>query len=106
MWSIWSSGRSGEPILVIGTARPELFERIPAGAAGTRNATTISLSSLSDEDTARLVAALLERNVLPAETQALLLERAGGNPLFAEEFVRMLRDRGVDDAVVPGNVQA
>ena len=34
--------------------------------------------------------ALLERAVLPAETQAALLERAGGNPLYAEEFVRML----------------
>ena len=99
----WSAG---EPILVIGTARPELFERHPGWGGGKRNATTLSLSSLSDEDTARLVAALLERNVLPAETQALLLERAGGNPLFAEEFVRMLRDRGVADAVVPGSVQA
>ena len=99
----WSAG---EPMLVIATARPELFERNPGWGGGKRNATTISLSSLSDEDTARLVAALLERSVLPAETQALLLERAGGNPLFAEEFVRMLRDRGVDDAVVPGSVQA
>ena len=57
-------------------------------------------------DTARLIAELLERSVLPAPTQAILLERAGGNPLFAEEFVRMLRDRGVEDADVPGSVQA
>src|SRR5439155_15719282 len=28
-------------------------------------------------------------------TQHALLERAGGNPLYAEEFVRMLVDRGV-----------
>jgi hypothetical protein len=32
--------------------------------------------------------------VLPAETQVELLARAGGNPLYAEEFARMLRDRG------------
>ena len=32
--------------------------------------------------------------VLPAETQALLLDRAGGNPLYAEEFVRMLATEG------------
>jgi predicted ATPase len=31
--------------------------------------------------------------VLPAETQRALLERAGGNPLYAEEFVRLLSDR-------------
>ena len=35
--------------------------------------------------------------MLPAETQQLLLERAGGNPLYAEEFVRMLRDRDLLD---------
>lgn len=31
--------------------------------------------------------------MLPAEGQALVLERAGGNPLYAEEFVRTLNDR-------------
>jgi tetratricopeptide (TPR) repeat protein len=53
----------------------------------------VSLSALSDEDTARLLHELLG-SVLPAETQVELLARAGGNPLYAEEFVRMLRDRG------------
>ena len=66
--------------------------------AGLKNATTLSLSPLSDADTSRLVAALLQQAVLPAETQRLLLERAGGNPLYAEEFVRMLRDRELLDA--------
>ena len=32
--------------------------------------------------------------MLPAESRPLLLERAGGNPLYAEEFVRLLTDRG------------
>ena len=52
--------------------------------------------------------ALLERAVLPAETQQALLERAGGNPLYAEEFVRLLADRGeLGEAVeVPDSVQA
>ena len=31
---------------------------------------------------------------MPADTQAALLARAGGNPLYAEEYVRMLADRG------------
>jgi hypothetical protein len=40
--------------------------------------------------------------------QASLLERAGGNPLYAEEFVRLLMDRGeLGEAVeVPDSVQA
>jgi tetratricopeptide (TPR) repeat protein len=57
----------------------------------------VSLAPLSDADTARLVSVLLEQALLPAETQQLLLERAGGNPLYAEEFVRMLRDRDLLD---------
>jgi tetratricopeptide (TPR) repeat protein len=51
---------------------------------------------------------LLERAVLPAETQRVLLERAGGNPLYAEEFARLLADRGQldEDQEVPQTVQA
>ena len=30
---------------------------------------------------------------MPAEVQQPILERAGGNPLYAEEFVRLLKDR-------------
>ncbi|MEJ7568627.1 MAG: AAA family ATPase [Gaiellaceae bacterium] len=87
----------GVPLLVVCTARPELYETHPAWGAALRNTTTINLSPLSDNDTARLVSALLEQAVLPAQTQQLLLERAGGNPLYAEEFVRMLRDRELLD---------
>jgi predicted ATPase/class 3 adenylate cyclase len=88
----WSTG---VPLLVICTARPELYERWPGWGGGKRNSTTVSLSPLTTEETARLIGALLSQAVLPAETQAALLERAGGNPLYAEEFVRMLGDRGV-----------
>jgi tetratricopeptide (TPR) repeat protein len=89
---------SGVPLLIVCTARPELYERRPDWGGGKRNSTTISLSPLTGEETARLLSALLSRAVLPAETQAALLERAGGNPLYAVEFVRMLTDRGVLDA--------
>jgi class 3 adenylate cyclase/tetratricopeptide (TPR) repeat protein len=82
------------PLLLICTARPELFESSPGWGGGKRNAVTISLSPLSAEETTRLIAALLEQAVLPVETQSGLLERAGGNPLYTEEFVRMLVDRG------------
>jgi class 3 adenylate cyclase len=87
------------PILVVASARPELLERRPGWGGGKRNATTISLAPLGGEDTARLIAALIERSVLPAETQAQLLQRAGGNPLYAEEFARMLAERGATEAL-------
>jgi class 3 adenylate cyclase/tetratricopeptide (TPR) repeat protein len=98
----------GVPLLVLCTARPELYERHPGWGAGLRNATTINLPPLTEEETARLIAVLLERVVLPAETQQLLLERAGGNPLYAEEFVRLLADQGQADqqVEVPESVQA
>jgi class 3 adenylate cyclase len=101
----WSQG---VPLLLLCTARPELYERHPTWAAGLRNATTINLPPLSDAETARLIAALLQRAVLPAETQRALLERADGNPLYAEEFVRLLSDRGTlaEQGEVPESVQA
>ena len=83
----------GVPLLLVGTARPELFERYPQYAAALRNATPINLAPLTQEETARLVAALLDAAVIPVELQQPILDRAGGNPLYAEEFVRLLRDR-------------
>src|SRR3954451_4140152 len=88
----WSAG---VPLLVLCTARPELYERARGWGGGKRNSNTISLSPLGAENTARLLSALMKRAVLPAETQTRLIEQAGGNPLYAEEFVRMLADQGV-----------
>ncbi|MFY9577976.1 MAG: BTAD domain-containing putative transcriptional regulator [Gaiellaceae bacterium] len=83
------------PLLIVATARPEIYERAPEWAGGKRNTTTLSLSPLQDADTACLVSALLANAALPAAIEAILFERAGGNPLYAEEFVRMLDDRGL-----------
>ena len=38
---------------------------------------------------------LLDQALLPADTQQALLDRAEGNPLYAQEFVRMLQDQGL-----------
>ena len=95
------------PLFLLCSARPELFERRPSWGGGKRNATTISLSPLSAEESGRLLQALLDRTVLPAETQSALLERAGGNPLYAEQFARMLAERGdVGDLAIPETVHA
>jgi class 3 adenylate cyclase/tetratricopeptide (TPR) repeat protein len=87
-------GRSeGVSVLVVGTTRPELFERYPDYTNGLRNSTHINLAPLSEEETARLVSALLETTAVPAGLQGPILDRAAGNPLYAEEFVRLLKDR-------------
>ena len=83
------------PMLIVCTARPELLERRAGWAGGMTNPNTISLTSLSDEDTARLVGGLLDQALLPADVQQRLLAQAGGNPLYAQEYVRMLQDRSL-----------
>jgi class 3 adenylate cyclase/tetratricopeptide (TPR) repeat protein len=83
------------PLLVVCTARPELHDVHPGWGGGKRNAITLNLSPLTTEETSQLIAALLEETELPDKLQALVLDRSGGNPLYAEEFCRMLFDRGV-----------
>jgi class 3 adenylate cyclase/tetratricopeptide (TPR) repeat protein len=95
----------GVPLLVLCTARPELLERRPAWGGGKRNATTVSLAPLGDVDTARLVLELLERPLLDAKAQQRVIERAAGNPLYAEEFVRMLEAGGDVGTALPDSVQ-
>ena len=82
------------PLLVVATARPELLARRPHWGGGKTNAATLSLAPLSEADTTELVHAILERSVLPADVQSAVLARAGGNPLYAEEFARMVVERG------------
>ena len=85
------------PFMVVCAARPELYDRYPRWGEGRRNAIRMALPPLTDSETAVLVSSLLERAVLPASTQSVLIERSGGNPLFAEEFIQLLVDRGVID---------
>jgi class 3 adenylate cyclase/tetratricopeptide (TPR) repeat protein len=96
---------SSVPILVVCAARPELLDRRPAWGGGKLNAATVSVTPLSDEETAALIGALLERILLPAEIQATLLAHAGGNPLYAEQFVRMHLERGDGGPALPETVQ-
>ncbi len=84
----------GVPLLVVCTARPELFERRPGWGGGKLNALTLALSPLEEADAARLIASVLEQAVLPAATQRALLDRAGGNPLYAEQYARLYVERG------------
>jgi class 3 adenylate cyclase/tetratricopeptide (TPR) repeat protein len=106
----WSQG---VPLLLVCTARPELFERHPGWGAGQRNATTINLAPLSDRETAELISFLVTSTVVSGELERAILERAGGNPLYAEEFVRLLADRGLEqqgdalaESALPESVQA
>jgi class 3 adenylate cyclase len=60
----------------------------------------LPLGALSDQSSQQLVANLLAIEALPEEVRSHILEKAEGNPLFVEEVIRMLIDRG---AIVPTN---
>jgi class 3 adenylate cyclase/S1-C subfamily serine protease len=88
----------GVPTLVIATARPELLERTGPGAPFVEAAVRVTVEPLSGEETAELARTRLGAQSLPTDLQALILERSGGNPLFAEELVRLLEDRDLLDS--------
>jgi len=97
---------SDVPLLVICSARPELLERRQGWGGGTLNASTLGLSPLSQQQTAVLISQVLERALLPAEIQQALLERAEGNPLYAEQFAQLYLERGsAKDLPLPETLQ-
>ncbi|MDX2343791.1 MAG: AAA family ATPase [Acidimicrobiia bacterium] len=101
------------PILVVTTARPELYSVRDTWGGGKRNAAAVSLSPLDTEHAAVLLGALLEATVLDESVQQAILERSEGNPLYVTEFVRLADDQGllqdaagIGDLPLPGSVQA
>jgi class 3 adenylate cyclase/tetratricopeptide (TPR) repeat protein len=93
------------PLLIVGTARPELLDRRPGWGGGKRNAFTLSIGALSNDETAILLQRLLDRAVLDADAQQAVLQRAEGNPLYAEEYARMLVEHEGADIPLPETVQ-
>jgi len=57
--------------------------------------TEIIVHDLTPEESAELVAALLETSELPEHLTRAILDRSQGNPFFLEEIVRFLIDTGV-----------
>jgi class 3 adenylate cyclase/tetratricopeptide (TPR) repeat protein len=86
---------AGVPLLLVCTTRPDLYERRPGWGGGKHNSATLALSPLTGDETSELLDALLAKTELPRETRDDLLERAGGNPLYTEQFVGMLVDQGI-----------
>jgi class 3 adenylate cyclase/tetratricopeptide (TPR) repeat protein len=82
------------PLMVLTTARPELLERRADWVSGLGDAMTITLTPLTEPETATVLARLLGDSVLPDALQRRLLDLVNGNPLYAEEYVRMLTDSG------------
>ena len=93
------------PLLIVCLARDDLLDRRPSWGGGRRRATSIFLDPLTREQTEDLVEALMPG--VGASLPPAVAERAGGNPFFAEEIVRLLDEEGAGDAdELPDTVQA
>ncbi len=53
------------------------------------------MSPLTEDETARLIDELFERLLPSGDVRRSLALRAEGNPLYAQEYIRMLLDRGL-----------
>jgi DNA-binding SARP family transcriptional activator/class 3 adenylate cyclase/tetratricopeptide (TPR) repeat protein len=91
----------GVPLAVFCTARPELLERRPRWPG------VVQLEPLSDDDTGALLDALLGQEQLGPELRGELIARVGGNPLYAEEFARLVKERDPGEGLsLPETIQA
>jgi len=79
------------PSLVLVTYRPEYSGPL----SRVSGAPSIALAPLSDSETGALVLQLLGSDPSVAVLAELVVERAAGNPFFAEEMVRDLVEQGV-----------
>jgi class 3 adenylate cyclase len=112
-------GQVSGALLVVATARPEVLERRPTWNGDRADRTHLAVDALSAAGTTELMRELLSTD-LPASTREVIVARAEGNPLFNEELIGTMIDRGalvrtdagwsVDDTKtafdVPDTVQA
>src|SRR5688500_2694620 len=81
--------------------------------------TRISLTALTQQDSAQMAQAMLGTESLPPELQRLIVQKAEGNPFFVEEVVKSLQEVGairrdgarytiarhLDEILIPDTIQ-
>jgi predicted ATPase/class 3 adenylate cyclase len=92
------SDEAGAALALIATARPEIEDEAPGFLGNEGRRRTVRLETLDPEMAAALLSDLTGDAAF-AETPfaETLIANAGGNPLFLEETVRMLREEGLLD---------
>lgn len=78
------------PLALLALARPELVERSGPWAGRPR----VDLEPLSGPDATRLAASLVEGREIRPEALETVVARADGNPLYLEELLQVVLDRG------------
>jgi class 3 adenylate cyclase/tetratricopeptide (TPR) repeat protein len=82
-------------LLLVCMARPDFLDKRPSWAGGLLSATTLALEPLSVDNAARMISELVGDSTLGAVIRQRIVETAEGNPLYVEEVLGMLIDRGV-----------
>ena len=85
---------SRAPLFLVCMARPDLRELRAGWGGGLMNSSTIRLEPLTADESARLIRELLAIDALPEDLRQQVITRSEGNPLYVEEFLRMLLDGG------------
>jgi tetratricopeptide (TPR) repeat protein len=82
------------PVLILCPARPTLVSGSPDWGTG-EGATRITVEPLDGDASREMVAGLLGGGAVDAEVLDRVVTAAEGNPLFAEQLLRMLVDEGL-----------
>jgi class 3 adenylate cyclase/tetratricopeptide (TPR) repeat protein len=95
------------PIFLLCVARNELLDARPDWSGGKLNATSLLLEPLGADDCEALIDNLLGERDLGADARERITAASGGNALFVEEMVAMVRESGDRDHVaVPPTINA
>ena len=94
----------GVPLLILAQARLELLEKRPAWGRGIRHFTSLSLEPLDEPHGHELVLQLCKEHELSEDVAERIGHGAAGNPLFAEELVATIAERGTTG--IPSAIKA
>jgi tetratricopeptide (TPR) repeat protein len=89
------------PVVLLCLARPELLDERPRWGGA-----SLALEPLTESESQQLLDELAVEWPLTADARARITESAEGNPLFLEQMVAMLSERGTAPPEVPPTIQA
>jgi predicted ATPase/class 3 adenylate cyclase len=95
LWVIMTRATSDGGVLAADDASPawNLSQRLEA--AYPQRLVSLSLPPLTEDQSSEMIDRMIGPDALPAETRALLIEKAEGNPYYIEELIRSLIRAGI-----------
>ena len=94
-------------VFMLCIARTELLDSRPGWGGGKLNATSLLLEPLRADECQALIDRLVADAPLDATLRARITTASAGNPLYVEEMLAMVRERGDgDEIVIPPTIHA